>query len=133
MAYSIHPYQISYYAKSAWLGKPSDMLQPMIIQALQNTHRFHAVISPGTGASAQYSLNTNIEELLQDYSRGGAFLRLTVRAQIIRLSSNQVIATQQFVIVQPMLQASPYGGVMAANQATAAMLQQLTRFCLKNI
>lgn len=132
MAYTTSPYQIAYFAKSTWISEPADMLQPLIIQALQNTHHYHAVISPAVAGRYQYRLNTQIEELLQDYTHVTAILRFTIRADIVRALDNKVIATKRFVVIQPILQRSPYGGVLAANQATAEILRQLTQFCLKN-
>jgi len=132
MAYSTQPYQIAYFAKNVWGSKPAEMLHPLIIQSLQKTHYYHAIIAPPVSGRFDYSLNTQIEELLQDYTHQTAILRLTVRAEIVRMSTYKVIATKEFVITQPILQKSPYGGVYAANQAAAEMLQQLTQFCLKN-
>ncbi len=133
IAYSRAPYQVAYFAKNTWAGYPADMLQPLIIQTLQNTHYFHAVVSQSIGGGYDYSLNTEIVELLQDYSQSVPLLRLTVRAQIVRLSNSRIIATKEFVIVTPILQKSPCGGVYAANIATKEMLRELTQFCLKNI
>lgn len=132
MAYRTRPYQIAYYAKNVWLSPPADMLQPLIIQSLQNTRHYHAVIEPGIDGRYDYVLNTQIQELLQDYSFSPCLLRLTVKAEIIRMANYKIIATKQFVIKIPIAQASPYGGVIAANQATAEMLRQLTRFCLNH-
>jgi len=133
IAYSIQPYQIGYFAKNTWISRPAEMLQPLMIQSLQNTHYFHAVIGPSVTGRYEYILNTQIEELLQDYTHVTGFLRLTVRAEIIRASDGEIIASKQFVIAEPILQKSPYCGVFAANQATKEMLRQLTQFCLKNI
>ena len=132
MAYSVRPFQIAYFAKNIWLSPPNEMLQPLIVQTLQNTHHYHAVIAPGISGHYDYVLNTQIQELLQDYSSTPGILRLTVKAEIIRMANYKVIATKQFVIRVPILQTSPYGGVFAANKATAEMLHQLTLFSLKN-
>jgi cholesterol transport system auxiliary component len=133
IAYSVQPYQIGYFAKNMWVSKPSDMLQPLIVQSLQNTHYFHAVIAPPVSGQYEYSLNTQIEELLQDYTHAPGILHLTVKAEIIRMSSQKIIASKQFIITIPIPQKSPYGGVFAANKATKEMLRQLTQFCLKTI
>jgi cholesterol transport system auxiliary component len=133
IAYSTAPYQISYFSKNTWASHPAEMMQPLIIQALQNTHYFRAVMGQSIGGGYNYTLNTEINELLQDYSHQIPLLRLTVRAQIVRLSNSKIIASKEFVVVTPILQKSPCGGVYAANLATAEMLRQLTQFCLKNI
>ena len=133
IAYRTQPYQIAYYAKHQWVDRPGEMLRPLIVQALQDTHYFHAVITPPSTGHYDYIVNTQIEEVLQDYSHNMPVVRLTVRAEIIRATNYKVIATKQFQIIKPIIQCSPYAGVFVMNQATADMLQQLTQFCLKNI
>ncbi len=133
IAYSTQPYQIAYFAKNSWVSYPAEMLHALMIQSLQNTHYFHAVIGPSMSGEYDYSLNTQLESLLQDYTHRPGMLRLTVRAEIVRVSTNKIIATKQFVITEPIAQPSPYSGVTAANRATAEMLQQLTQFCLNTI
>lgn len=131
MAYSKCPFQISYYAKNQWAETPSQMLQPLIVKALQCTHHYHAVVTPPYVGSYEYSLNTQIIELLQDYSSPcHPRLRLKVRAQIVGIVDSEVIATKEFCIVVPMRCCSPYGGVLAANIATEMFLEQLARFCV---
>ncbi|HSW68907.1 MAG TPA: ABC-type transport auxiliary lipoprotein family protein [Gammaproteobacteria bacterium] len=133
MAYCTQPYQINYFVKNSWNIPPAEMLQPLIIQTLQNTHHYHAVISESVAGQADYILNTQIEKLLQDYSHQRAELHLIVRAEIVRTANYKVIASKQFIIIKPILAICPNGGVYAANQATAEMLRQLAQFCLKNI
>src|SRR3990167_9925224 len=40
MAYTTKPYEISYFANNRWIATPSQMLLPLIVQTLQNTHYF---------------------------------------------------------------------------------------------
>lgn len=46
MAYTDKPYQVAYFGQNEWAETPSQMLQPLIMQTLQNTHHYHAVVSP---------------------------------------------------------------------------------------
>ena len=133
MVYSQNPYQIAYYDKNRWAETPGQMLQPLIVQALQNTHYFHAVLTPPIAYGRyQYVLSTQILQLKQDYSRRPVMARLTTRAELIRIASNQVVATKEFTVSVPMQQYTPYGGVVAANKATKEFLAELTHFCIKN-
>jgi cholesterol transport system auxiliary component len=128
MAYTTCPYQIAYFAKNQWASTPPQMLHPLIVQTMQNTPHFYAVVSPPVTGSYEYVLNTQILELLQDFTRRPAVLRFTVRAQISRVATNRVIATRVFSIKHPMRVRAPCGGVYAANIATQQLLQQLAAF-----
>ena len=64
-------------------------------------------------------------EFVQDFTNRTPVVVMTVRAQITRVSTNQVIATKQFSVTQPMPQVSPYAGVYAANYASAHILKRL--------
>src|SRR5437868_1512672 len=46
MAYTIRPYQISYYSLNQWAESPDQMFQPLLVQTLQDTHHFKAVVTP---------------------------------------------------------------------------------------
>jgi len=77
-----------------------------------------------------YVLNTQILELQQDFTLCPAMVRLTLRAQLSRGMTQQILATQEFSIQEPILQKTPYAGVIAANHATAKMIQELAEFTL---
>jgi cholesterol transport system auxiliary component len=133
MAYSIRPYEISYYAQNQWAEAPVDMFQVLLVQALQQTHHFKAVITPPYTAHYDYVLNTQILDFLQDFTHGAPHFVMTVRVQIYKTSTNQVIGTRQFTVAQPMLRASPYAGVIAANCAASIMLEKIAAFSLERV
>lgn len=133
MAYTTHPYQIAYFAKNHWAETPANMLKPLIVQALQNTHYFHAVVTPVFIGNYQYILSTQIQQLQQDYSHLPGILRLTLRAQLTKVINNRVMSAKQFTMTETISQNTPYQGVIAANEATAEMLAKLTRFCIESI
>lgn len=131
MAYTLRPYQISYFSQNQWAEVPAEMFQPLLVQTLQNTRYFRAVVTPPYSGSYNYSLGTQILELTQDFSHRTPMLLMTVRAQIMRISTNQIVGTRQFSVSLPIPQGTPYGGVYAANQATAIILEKISRFCLE--
>lgn len=133
IAYTLKPYQISYFAKNHWVGTPGKMLQPLIVQTLQNTHYFNAVISPPLTGRFDFILNTQLIQLQQDFTQNPSVMRITLRAELVRTTNNQVIATRSFSMVEPTQDNTPYSGVIAANKATAKLLQRLAAFCTQSI
>lgn len=131
MAYSTKPHQIAYFSQNQWGETPSQMWLPLMVQSLQRTHYFRAVVTPPFSAHYDYVLNTQMVQLKQDFTCQPAVVQLTLRVQITRASTNQLIATRQFSVQQPMTQRTPYAGVLAANEAAAAILKEINSFCIK--
>jgi cholesterol transport system auxiliary component len=130
MVYTEHSHQVSYFAKSSWAETPAQMLQPLLIQTLENTHHFHAVTSSAVGR-AGYILNTQIIELKQVFFPCDSEIHLKLRAQIINAATFEIVATKEIVVTEPAPQRNPYGGVVAANRAVKSALKQLANFCLR--
>lgn len=131
MAYRLRPYQIAYFSQNEWAETPAHMLHSLLVQTLTNTGYFKAIVEPPYGGRYDYTLNTEILEILQDYSCKTPVFIISVRAQIIKTSTNQVINTRQFSVIQAIPQGSPYGGVFAGNRATAQILESIAEFCLE--
>lgn len=132
MAYTVKPYQIAYFARSQWAETPAQMLQPLIVQSLQNTHYYHAVASAPYMGKYRYVLTTDIVKLQQNYVMHPVSAEFFVRAQLSQAATGQVIATKMIAVRVPIRCKTPYGGVMAANNATGKLLAELTNFCIEH-
>ena len=131
MAYTTKPYEISYFANNRWIATPSQMLLPLIVQTLQNTHYFHAVINPPVVSRYHYVLNTKILELQQNFMYKPARLTFVMQAQLIKIDTNELIASKQFSVTEFLTAPTPYAGVRAANKAEAKILTQLSQFVIQ--
>lgn len=131
MAYSIQPYQIAYFSRNEWGDTPSQMIQPLIVRTIQNTRHFSAVLSQPDFGRHTYALRTEILELKQDFTSNPAALELAMRFQLSREATNEVVATKEVSVREPMLEKTPYAGVVAANEATAKILRELARFLVE--
>jgi cholesterol transport system auxiliary component len=131
MVYTSQPYQISYFAKSNWIETPAHMLQPLIVQTLQNTRAFHAVGSSAAMGHVNFIVNTQLLRFEQDFTKPQSVFRLALRVQLLDATQNQIIATRDIAVVEPAPQNTPYGGVVAANRATAKALHAIAQFCLR--
>jgi cholesterol transport system auxiliary component len=131
MAYTNQPYQVAYFSQNEWGETPSQMIQPLIVQTIQNTNVFSAVLSQPQFGRHTYALRTEILELKQDFTSNPATLELAMRFQLSREAMNQIIATKEFSVREPMLEKTPYAGVIAANDATAKLLRELARFIVE--
>lgn len=132
MAYTSKPYQVSYFGENQWAETPSQMLHPLLVQSLQNTHYFRAVVVPPYVGKYDYLLSAQILSLQQNFIHEPNMLEMSVNVQISRISTGQLVATKQFSISVPITKKTPYAGVIAANKASARIIEQITEFSLQN-
>ncbi len=133
MAYSTQAYQMAYFGKNSWADTPAQMLQSLLVQTLQDTHYFHSVGVPSSLGHYDYVLSTQLLNFEQRFFEKSSHVVVTLRVQVIKMASNQVVAAKQFTVTEMAPQNSPYGGVVAANQAVAKMMGQVARFCLRSV
>lgn len=131
MAYSTQPYKIAYFSKNNWADTPAQMLQSLLVQTLQDTHHFHSVGVPSALGHYDYVLSTQLQNFEQRFFGRMSEMVVTVRVQVIRVATNQVVAAKQFSVTEMAPENTPYGGVVAANQAVAKVLGQMAQFCLR--
>ena len=83
----------------------------------------------GSGPN-NYAFRTEILELVQDYAVIPPVLRLALRLQLFG-ASGQTVASRDLVVQETMREATPYAGVVAANDALARALRQAAQFVLE--
>lgn len=132
MAYTTKLYKVGYFSQNQWAETPAQMLLPLMVQTLQNTHAYRAILTPPYAGRYDYVLNTQIIQLQQNYTRKPALLQFSLRANIISMASNQVIASKQFSVNLPIKTVTPYNGVLVANKAVSQVMAQLAQFCTEN-
>jgi cholesterol transport system auxiliary component len=131
MAYSTQAYQIAYFSQNEWAETPSQMIQPLIVKTLRNTHYFSEVLSPPYFRRHTFALHVEILELKQDFTSEPATLQLAMRIYLIREATNQIIAAKELSVREPMSERNPYAGVVAANEAMPKLLRELAKFVVE--
>jgi len=131
MAYSTQTYQIAYFSQNEWAETPSQMIQPLIVKTLRNTHYFSEVLSPPYFGRHTFALHVEILELKQDFTSEPATLQLAMRIYLSREATNQIIATKELSVREPMSERNPYAGVVAANEAMPKLLRELAKFVIE--
>ncbi|KTD64412.1 ABC-type transport auxiliary lipoprotein family protein [Legionella spiritensis] len=128
MLYMEKPFEISSFAYNAWANPPADMLFPLIMQSLQRSGYFYAVASSPTSEKTDYRLDTQLIELQQNFLQKPSTIHFIAKIVLTHLDDNRVIASRIISLRIPCPRESPYGGVLAANQATLSFTNQLTEF-----
>lgn len=129
MLYQLHPNQLSKYSKSQWIAPPAQLLLPLLTQSIQNAGCFRTVVSPPTASLTDYTLNTQLLVLRQEFLEDGhSCIRMTVEATLIDNATARPIAYRRFTTLVVTEENTPYGGVVATNQASANILRKITDF-----
>jgi cholesterol transport system auxiliary component len=105
------------------------MLAPLIVAALDQGHRFRAVVATPSAAAGDLRLDTEILRLQHEFGGSPSRVRLTLRATLTDNATRQVLGQLDFDAQADAPSEDAYGGVVAANHATRVVLQQLTDFC----
>jgi cholesterol transport system auxiliary component len=130
MAYRMRPYQVSYFTQNEWGATPGQMMLPLLVKTLENTHYFSEVFTPPYSSHYTYALRTQIVELTQDFTTESPVVHLSLRVQLSSGATGEVIASKEIELREPMQEKAPYSGVVAANNATAKALQDVAAFVL---
>ncbi len=130
MLYMTEPFRLQSFAKNSWNAPPANMLQPLVVESLRNTHYFRVVLSSPSVVNTEYRLDTTLLKLQQEVMGSQSKVRLVIDASLIQARSNNVIASQRFEALVP-ASSNPQAGVVAANAAAQQVLQQLARFTIE--
>lgn len=131
MMYIKKPFGVAFFAKHRWADTPSQMLQPLLVQTMQNTHYFHAVGISQSMVRYNYVLNTEILTFQQRFYPKYSAFQMRLRAEIVNANTGKIISSKQFEVEKGAPIYGPYGGVIAANCATATILQQLAAWMMR--
>jgi cholesterol transport system auxiliary component len=132
MAYTVRPYEIGYFRDNEWAETPAQMLDELLVRTIRELGYFKAVLTTPADASASYRLQTTIVEILQDHTVKPPILRVALRVQLFG-ASGQPIAERDIRRDSPLLEPTPYAGVIAANDATALALHEVAQLILDAI
>ncbi|HEU0282784.1 MAG TPA: ABC-type transport auxiliary lipoprotein family protein, partial [Gallionella sp.] len=130
MAYVQQAHELNYFASSRWADTPARMLEPLLLQAIEQTGSFRAVVRAVGAVPADIRLDTELMQLQQDFEVQPSRIQLTLRAQLLNVKEKRVLAVREFAEVENADSEDPYGGVAAANRALQRALGKVAEFCV---
>lgn len=132
MHYSTQTHALNNFTKNAWFSPPATMLYSLLIQSIQHSGYFSAVSSGAYISKTGYRLDTQLLKLQQNFIKKPSILEFKVKAVLTRVADNQILVSRVFKQNVPCPYDSPYGGVIAANQATERLTKDITRFIIRH-
>ena len=133
MYYIQKPFELSTFVHNAWISSPANMLYPLIMQSLEKTGYFNVVASGPYVDKADYRIDTQLIELQQNFLTKPSTLDFSAKVLLTHISDGRVIASHTFNQHISCHADTPYGGVVAANEATQAFTKSLSRFVVTEV
>ena len=133
MLYVKKPFALEPFAKNTWSNPPADMLYPLLVQRFQDSHAFRAITSSPYADKADYRLDTQLIQLHQNFLSKQSTLQLTAKVTLTRVSDNRVLASRLITENMPCKTNTPYGGVIAANQASRVFVEKTLDFVIRQV
>jgi len=135
MVYVKRPYELAYFSVNQWADSPGRMFGPLLVQVLNQTGTWRAVIPMPSSIRGDYRLDTYGFLLQQEFLDQPSRIRITARLQLVDLKESTILGTRAFERVENAPSENAYGGVLAANRAVAGLLDQIVswlRQCLRH-
>lgn len=117
------------FAFHAWVAPPAQLLAPLMVQALQNSGLFAAVLPASSSGSASWRLESELIALHQDFSARPSQVQLTLQVRLLDGATRRVIAAREITRRVPAATDDPVAGAAAARVATQQLLAELVAFC----
>ncbi len=142
MVYTRSPQQLEYFARSEWADTPARMLGALLVEVLSDellpragaaaavgAVNLGAVVQAPTSAITDFSIDTDLIRLQQNFSVQPSTVRLTLRATLIQTGTRRVLAVREFDATLPAPSDDPRGGVQAAQAASLQVMKEVAEFC----
>lgn len=132
MNYSTQAFEVKSFAHHAWLSSPAKMIHPLLTESLQISGYFKAVSSGIYSDKTDYRLDSQLLMLQQNFTTKPSQMHLVMKVVLNDSKRNQVIASKIFHYKLPCPTNTPYGGVLAANQAVKRYTADVVKFVGEN-
>lgn len=129
MAYTRSSGEIEYFAAHRWAEPPSVLLVPLLVEGIERTGTFAAVLPPTSRASGDLLLETELLVFRQEFD-GQARFHARVRAALVDEGQGAVIgAVRTFDLFESMDGENPAAGARAAQKAATRLASEIGAFC----
>lgn len=126
LAFSRAPGQRAYYQFAGWTERPARRLTELVTVRIEARGGFRSVASSTAGVKGEVLLNLRLEEFYHDAGTKPGAARIEVSAELIDIAGRTVLARRRFAQSAPVAEASAREAVAALNQATSALLDELS-------
>ena len=120
--------RISYFADSAWSDRLPRLVQSRLVEAMQDSGAFRAVLTSQDRVDGDYAIATEIRAFQIDVGNGRSAATVTIFAKIVDERRGKVIATREFSASVPTGKDDPAAGVAALQEGFNQVASELVRW-----
>jgi cholesterol transport system auxiliary component len=126
------PTLLEYYARASWTDRAPVMVQTLIIESFENSHRIVAVGRDVVSLRADFVLKTELREFQVEYfDEPSPRAHVGITARLVQLPRRAIIGTESFESIIP-AEADTLDGVVAAfDEALGKVLRHLVIWTLE--
>jgi cholesterol transport system auxiliary component len=124
---------MDYYADAQWTDAVPELLQNILVEALEKNGAISSVASDAAGIHADFILNTELRAFEARYDHGDAapVIVVDLTVKLVAAKSAEILAAQEFHQEQPASANSVAAAVAAFDQAVAAAVTDIVRWVLE--
>ncbi len=125
------PTQLEYYARSSWTDRAPLMVQTLMIESFENSHRIVAVGRESVGLRADFILKSELREFQAEYFGGPLpSVRIAINAKLVQLPRRTIIGSKSFEAVAPAKADTMNEIINAYDEALGSVLKHLVEWTL---
>jgi len=125
IAYSRAPNQRELYQLSRWTERPVSALPRLLVQRLSTRGSFQSVAALGEGVGGDLGVGIVIESIYHDATASPGKVKLSVRADLIKRSTRELLAREIFNAEANLAEIGPANVVEAMGVAVADVFDAL--------
>ena len=125
------PTQLEYFANAGWTDRAPLMVQTLLIESFENSHRIVAVGRESVGLRADFILKSELREFQAEYFRGTLpSVRVAINAKLVKMPRRAIIGSRSFEAVEPAEADSMDAIIAAYDGALGSVLKDLVEWTL---
>ena len=135
IALANHPLETQYYADARWTERAPQMVQTLMVESFENSHRIVAVGRQALSIRADYELKTDLREFQAEYFDGAKVPTAHVRinAKLVRYPKREIVASQTFEAKIPSASNDMLAIAAAFDEALGKVLRRLVEWTLTTV
>jgi ABC-type uncharacterized transport system auxiliary subunit len=132
MVYQREANHLEAFAYSRWAETPAQMVQAVMIDALQRSGIFAAALPAPAAVRPDFTLQGDALSVLQRFESGASTVDVSLDVQLVDEHRGRLLAAQR-LSARVSADARPQAGVDAANRALAQLVQELVELTRRSI
>ena len=118
--------QRAYYQFAGWTERPGRRLSELLMRRLEARGSFKSVAATTAGIKGNFVLSIRLEEFYHDTGANPGSVRIEVSAELVDYAGRTIVAQRRFAQSAPAAGENAQAAVSAFNQATTALLDELS-------